>query len=86
MTNHEITEIWSEAIVRAKIEERPEPIVFAEMLLARAKLESSRSLCETETLARYPDTAGGRRAWQSVGAWLYPGDRIVVMRGPADDL
>lgn len=78
MTNQEITEIWSAAVVRAKIEGRPEPIVFAESLLAaRDELESLR---ERETLAQYPDSGGGRRVWQSVGAWLYPVDEIAVIR------
>lgn len=37
-----------------------------------------------ETLAVYPETAGGRRSWQSVGTWLYPGDAIAVIRRSDD--
>lgn len=39
-----------------------------------------------ETLATYPDSARGRRSWETASAWLYPGDEIaVVRRMPSDD-
>lgn len=56
------------------------------LLRQRDEILRLRALVNGETIAQYPESAGGRRAWQSVGAWLYPGDRIVVMRGSADDL
>lgn len=57
-----------------------------EILRLRDEILRLRALVNGETIAQYPESAGGRRVWQSVGAWLYPGDRIVVMRGPANDL
>lgn len=46
---------------------------------ARA-LERMRALiADVEVLAEY-GRDDGRRDWVTVGAWLYPGDRIVVLR------
>lgn len=38
---------------------------------------------EGETLACYGGL-DGRREWAAVGAWLHPGDRIVVLRSDQD--
>lgn len=45
-----------------------------------AELEAiERQVADGETLARYGGR-DGRREWAPVGTWLYPGDRIVVLR------
>lgn len=53
--------------------------------LLRAEIERLRT--ENRELSKpayefesYPKEAGGRRAWVSAGAWLYPGDALGVQR------
>ena len=46
---------------------------------ARAHERMRALIAEAEVLAEY-GRDDGRRDWVNVGTWLYPGDRIVVLR------
>lgn len=47
---------------------------------AEELIRDARRYREAEELGRYQDCGDKHRDWLSVGAWLYPGDRIVVVR------
>lgn len=47
---------------------------------AEELVRDARRYREAEELGRYQDCGDKHRDWLSVGAWLYPGDRIVVVR------
>lgn len=45
-----------------------------------AQEAAQEALQGADVLAEYPGKGEARR-WASVGSWLYPGERIVVLRG-----
>lgn len=50
MTNHEVADLWSKAIVQAKLEGLPEPIVFARMVIDRYESAAVGALREIDGL------------------------------------
>jgi hypothetical protein len=50
---------------------------------AEELVRDARLLREAEELGRYGNDDGARD-WVTAGTWLYPGDRIVVVRGESE--
>ena len=75
---------WTLFDVKAEIELHGATRLCAEHNKLRARVAALEKLeqrvAENEELDRYSGK-DGCRAWSTTGAWLYPGDRVIVLRG-----